>query len=179
MGPQRPSRPKRGGMFAHTRARSPPRMSDIRTVDPVSHSQLIVSQSQLLPFFWPVIGAKRPIILALPCARAPTQRPERLQENVMERPFMHLQSQRSISRVYLYRLRSIHLNSSVSHHIHCERNLLCIVNIDPLPYHPLGREGATNTLVTLLGLVSYRDKALTEVEVPCSQPFEQYVSCEV
>src|SRR3954470_16910223 len=84
-----------------TLRRSPPRMSDIRTVDPISPSQLIVSQSQLLPFFWPVIGAKRPLILALLCARAPTQRPERLQENVIERPIMHLQSQRSISRVYL------------------------------------------------------------------------------
>jgi hypothetical protein len=89
--------------------RSPPRMCDIPTVDPISPSQLIVSQSQLLPSFWPVIGAKRPMILALLWARAPTQRPERLQENVIERPFMHPQSQRSIPRVYLYRLRSIHL----------------------------------------------------------------------
>jgi hypothetical protein len=113
-------------------------MCDIRTVDPISPSQLIVSQSQLLPSFWPVIGAKRPIILALLWARAPTQRPERLQENVIERPFMHPQSQRSIPRVYLYRLRSIHLNSSVSHHIHCERNLLCIVNVGPWQHHPLG-----------------------------------------
>jgi hypothetical protein len=113
--------------------RSPQRMCDIRTVDPISPLQLIVSQSQLLPSFWPVIGAKRPIILALLCAPAPTQRPERLQENVIERPFMHPQSQRSIPRVYLYRHRPIHLNSSVSHHIQCERTWLCIVNIDPSP----------------------------------------------
>ena len=133
-------------------------MCDIQTVDPISLSQLIVSQSQLLPSFWPVTGAKRPIILALPRGRAPTQRPNRLQENVIERPFMHPQSQRSISRVYLYRLRSIHLNSSVSHHLHCERNLLCIVNIAPSPASFTGSQTATNLLMAFALFRFYHDE---------------------
>jgi hypothetical protein len=145
-----------------TLRRSPPRMCDIRTVDPISPSQLIVSQSQLLPSFWPVTGAKRPIILALLWGRAPTQRPERLQENVIERPFMHPQSQRSISRVYLYRLRSIHLNSSVSHHIHCERNLLCIVNIAPSPASSTGSQTATKLADAFALFRFYHDKRLSQ-----------------
>jgi hypothetical protein len=154
-------------------------MCDIRTVDPISLSQLIVSQSQLLPFFWPVIGAKRPTILALLGARAPTQRPERLQENVIERPFMHPQSQRSIPRVYLYRLRSIHLNSSVSHHIHCERNLLCIVNIGPLQRRLLGSRTATNLLMSLLCFISHLTKGCHRNGSAMLSTIEQFVSYEV
>jgi hypothetical protein len=60
--------------------RSPPQTSDIRTVDPVSLSLLIVSQSQLLPSLGPLIGAKRPLIPALGGALAATHHPERLQE---------------------------------------------------------------------------------------------------
>jgi hypothetical protein len=55
-------------------------MSDIRTVDPLSSSNRIASQSQLLPSLWPVMRAKRPLIPALGVALAPTHRPERLQE---------------------------------------------------------------------------------------------------
>jgi hypothetical protein len=55
-------------------------MSDIRTVDPISLPQLIVSQSQLLPSLWPVMRAKRALIPARGVALAPTHHPERLQE---------------------------------------------------------------------------------------------------
>ena len=114
-------------------------------MDPISPSQLIVSQSQLLPSFWPVIGAKRPIILVLLCARVPTQRPERLQENVIERPFMHPQSQRSIPRVYLYRLRSITPKARLSAIIFIAREICSASSISrPLQHHPLGRKTATN-----------------------------------
>ena len=63
-----------------TACRSGPQMSDIRTVEPISPEQLIVSQSQPLPSPCPVMGAKPPRILARVLALAPTHRPERLQE---------------------------------------------------------------------------------------------------
>jgi hypothetical protein len=134
---------KQNGMLAHSHA-----FVDLHSecviyepVDPISLSQLIVSQSQLLPSFWPVIGAKLPLILALLCARAPTQRPERLQENVIERPFMHPQSQRSIPRVYLYRLRSITPKTHPSAITFVARKrLLCIRQYRPSIIIQPGRE---------------------------------------
>jgi hypothetical protein len=172
---------KQNGMLAHSHA-----FVDLHSecviyepVDPISLSQLIVSQSQLLPSFWPVIGAKLPLILALLCARAPTQRPERLQENVIERPFMHPQSQRSIPRVYLYRLRSIHLNSSVSHHIHCERNLLLHRQCRPSAASSAGSRTATNFADAFALFRFYHDQGFHRNGSAMFSTIEQCVSCEV
>jgi hypothetical protein len=160
--------------------RSPQRMCDIRTVDPISLSQLIVSQSQLLPSFWPVIGAKLPVILALLCARAPTQRPERLQENVIERPFMHPQSQRSIPRVYLYRLRSIH-PKLICQPLYSLRENFCsaFVNVDLLHHHPIGSRTATNLLMLCLIWSHIVTNAVHRNGSAMVSTFEQCVSCEV